>query len=375
MNKVTRQILLSVFYLALIVWLGYTVWQVRYTLIYVLISAVISIIGKPLVDVLSGEKWEKIKLNRSLAAGLTLLILMTLVATLFSLFIPAMLQELTVLSNIDYESLYVEIQKEIAGIQQALGMQANEETNALEETQIGARIIEALSFQNVSNTFTNLIGSLGNTAFAIFSILFITFFFLREKFLFRNIVLALIPDRYDDRVHKVTPRLRNNLSRYFLGLLIQITIITTLVSVGLKIGGFHNTIVIGFFAGLINVIPYLGPIIGLSFGLLLGLAQTLSNTNLELGSAFMIIIGVFGIVQLLDNFVTQPLVFSRSIRAHPLEIFLVISFAASMAGISGMIVAVPVYSVIRLLAGEFLSHLKFFRWLTQNSLNEEDIPS
>ncbi|MCR9153780.1 MAG: AI-2E family transporter [Bacteroidetes bacterium] len=375
MNKVTRQILLSVFYLALIVWLGYTVWQVRYTLIYVLISAVISIIGKPLVDVLSGEKWEKIKLNRSLAAGLTLLIMMTLVATLFSLFIPAMLQELTVLSNIDYESLYVEIQKEIAGIQQSLGMQANEETNALEETQIGARIIEALSFQNVSNTFTNLIGSLGNTAFAIFSILFITFFFLREKFLFRNIVLALIPDRYDDRVHKVTPRLRNNLSRYFLGLLIQITIITTLVSVGLKIGGFHNTIVIGFFAGLINVIPYLGPIIGLSFGLLLGLAQTLSNTNLELGSAFMIIIGVFGIVQLLDNFVTQPLVFSRSIRAHPLEIFLVISFAASMAGISGMIVAVPVYSVIRLLAGEFLSHLKFFRWLTQNSLNEEDIPS
>ncbi|MGB0980446.1 MAG: AI-2E family transporter, partial [Croceimicrobium sp.] len=333
------------------------------------------IIGKPLVDVLSGEKWEKIKLNRSLAAGLTLLIMMTLVATLFSLFIPAMLQELTVLSNIDYESLYVEIQKEIAGIQQSLGMQANEETNALEETQIGARIIEALSFQNVSNTFTNLIGSLGNTAFAIFSILFITFFFLREKFLFRNIVLALIPDRYDDRVHKVTPRLRNNLSRYFLGLLIQITIITTLVSVGLKIGGFHNTIVIGFFAGLINVIPYLGPIIGLSFGLLLGLAQTLSNTNLELGSAFMIIIGVFGIVQLLDNFVTQPLVFSRSIRAHPLEIFLVISFAASMAGISGMIVAVPVYSVIRLLAGEFLSHLKFFRWLTQNSLNEEDIPS
>ncbi|MGB0980271.1 MAG: hypothetical protein ACPGVV_12795, partial [Croceimicrobium sp.] len=75
MNKVTRQILLSVFYLALIVWLGYTVWQVRYTLIYVLISAVISIIGKPLVDVLSGEKWEKIKLNRSLAAGLTLLIM------------------------------------------------------------------------------------------------------------------------------------------------------------------------------------------------------------------------------------------------------------------------------------------------------------
>lgn len=375
MNKVTKQVLLSVFYLALIAWLGYTVWQVRFTLIYVLISAVISIIGKPLVDTLSGEKWEKLKLNRSLSAAITLVLMLGLVGTVFFLFIPAILHELSVLSNIDYESLYTEIQKEVISLQQSLGMNTNAEASALEDTRIGSRIIEALSFENVSDTFTNLIGSLGNTAFAIFSILFITFFFLREKFLFRNIVLALIPDKYDDRVHKVTPRLRNNLSRYFLGLLIQITIITTLVSVGLKIAGFHNTIVIGFFAGLINVIPYLGPIIGLSFGLLLGMAQTISNTSMELGSAFLIIIGVFGLVQLLDNFVTQPVVFSTSIRAHPLEIFLVISFAASMAGISGMIVAVPVYSVVRLLAAEFLSHLKFVRWLTQNSLNDEDIPA
>ena len=188
-------------------------------------------------------------------------------------------------------------------------------------------------------------------------------------------MLSLIPDKYDDRVHKVTPRLRNNLTRYFAGLLLQITIITTLVSVGLKIAGFHNTIVIGFFAGLINVIPYLGPIIGLAFGLLLGLAQTISNTNLELGSAFVIILSIFAVVQLIDNFITQPIVFSTSIRAHPLEIFLVISFAASIAGISGMIVAVPVYSVIRLLAAEFFPQVKFVRWLTQNDLNDEDLPA
>ncbi len=375
MNQVTRQILLSVFYLALIVWLGYTVWQVRYTLTYVLISAVISIIGKPLVDALSGEKWKKINLNRSLAAALTLALMLGLLTTLFYLFIPAIVHELGVLSNIDYESLYREIQMEILGLQETLGMKPKSEPASIEGSSIGARIVEALSFENVSDTFTNLIGSLGNTAFAIFSILFITFFFMREKYLFRNIVLALIPDKYDDRVHKVTPRLRNNLSRYFLGLLLQITIITTLVSVGLKIAGFHNTIVIGFFAGLINVIPYLGPIIGLSFGLLLGMAQTLSNSSMELGSAFLIIIGIFAAVQLIDNFFTQPIVFSTSIRAHPLEIFLVISFAASMAGISGMIVAVPTYSVIRLLAAEFLPHVKFVRWLTQNSLNDEDIPS
>lgn len=375
MNQVTRQVLLSVFYLALIVWLGYSVWQVRFTLTYILISAVISIMGKPLVDALSGEKWEKVKLNRSLSAALALAAMLGLVGTLLSLFIPAIIQELGVLSSIDYESLYGEISREISTLQKSLGMNVAPDVNGDDKTNIGTRVLEALNFENVSDTFSNLIGGLGNTAFAIFSILFITFFFMREKFLFRNIVLALIPDKYDDRINEITPRLRNNLSRYFLGLLIQITIITTLVSLGLKLGGFHNTIVIGFFAGLINVIPYLGPIIGISFGLLLGLAQTIGNTSMELSSAFVIILGVFGIVQLIDNFFTQPLVFSKSIRAHPLEIFLVISFAAATAGITGMIVAVPVYSVLRLLAAEFLQHIKFVRWLTQNSLNDEDLPS
>jgi predicted PurR-regulated permease PerM len=101
----------------------------------------------------------------------------------------------------------------------------------------------------------------------------------------------------------------------------------------------------------------------------------LSSNSMELASAFMFIVIVFGVVQLIDNFITQPIIFSTSIRAHPLEIFLVISFAASLAGISGMIVAVPVYSVVRLLAGEFFPNIKFVRWLTQSSLNDEDGPS
>lgn len=374
MNTITRQILLSIFYLALIVWGAYMIWEVRYTITYVLISGVISIIGKPIVDFLSGERWTKLKLNRSLAAAITLLIMITLLGSLFTLFLPALAQELRVLADIDYNSLYGQIQTELNDIRGSLGMATSGGTE-IEETRIGARIIEALNFENVSDTFTNLIGSLGNTAFAIFSIIFITFFFLRERYLFRNIILALIPDQYDDRVHKVSPRLRSNLTRYFGGLVLQVTIITTLVSIGLKLAGFHNTMVIGLFAGLINVIPYLGPIIGFAFGLVLGLAQSISMQSMELGTAFIWIVVIFGVVQLVDNFVTQPVVFSRSIKAHPLEIFLVISFAASLAGISGMIVAVPSYSVIRLLAAEFFPQVKFVRWLTQNDLNDEDLPT
>lgn len=374
MNNVTRQILISLLYVVLIAWLAYTVWIVRYTLIYVLISAVISLMGKPIVDALNGERWARIKLNRSLAAALTLLLMIGVIGGLFSIFVPALMTELSALAEFNFDTVFAEIRDEIDKLQAFFGLNKSDLKSNEAESAIRPGISEVFNIENVTDTFTGLIGSLGNLAFAIFSIIFITFFFMREKFLFRSIIMALIPDQYESKVSHVSPRLRNNLSRYFVGLLIQITIITTLVSVGLKLAGFHNTIVIGFFAGLINVIPYLGPMIGTSFGLVIGLAQAINNPSMELGTAFFFIFIIFASVQLIDNFITQPFIFSTSIRAHPLEIFLVISFAASLAGIAGMIVAVPVYSVLRLLAAEFFPHLKFVRWLTQSSLNDEGSP-
>jgi predicted PurR-regulated permease PerM len=280
------------------------------------------------------------------------------------------MQELQVLRAVDFENLFNLFQGELRDLQASLGLSTHFKFPS--QAEIIPKVGDIINVEKVTETFANLIGSLGNLAFALFSILFISFFFLKERNLFRSIIMAFIPTRYEERITNIYPRLRNNISRYFVGLLIQITIITTLVSLGLKLGGFHNTIVIGFFAGLINVIPYLGPIIGLSFGITLGMAQTLVQSSMEFTPAFFILIGVFGAVQLLDNFITQPIIFSTSIRAHPLEIFLVISFAASLAGIAGMIVAVPVYSVLRLLAGEFLGHIKFIRWLIPAEQEKND---
>jgi len=370
MNKVSKQILISLFYIALVLWLSYTVWMVRYTLIYILISALISLIAKPIVDLLSGERFPKVNLGRNFAAIITLLLLLGFVTGIIGLFIPSLMQELQVLRAVDFENLFNLFQGELRDLQASLGLSTHFKFPS--QAEIIPKVGDIINVEKVTETFANLIGSLGNLAFALFSILFISFFFLKERNLFRSIIMAFIPTRYEERITNIYPRLRNNISRYFVGLLIQITIITTLVSLGLKLGGFHNTIVIGFFAGLINVIPYLGPIIGLSFGITLGMAQTLVQSSMEFTPAFFILIGVFGAVQLLDNFITQPIIFSTSIRAHPLEIFLVISFAASLAGIAGMIVAVPVYSVLRLLAGEFLGHIKFIRWLIPAEQEKND---
>ncbi len=373
MNNLTRQILKTLGAITLMALLVYFFWIVRYTLIYILISAVIAVMGKPVVDFIAEDGPLKIKFNRSLASALTLLLIVGIFAGTMSFFVPALIAELKVLSTVDFESIYQGLKLEIRALQKTFFPEATVGTN---QTVLRPGLAEMLNMQNVSDTFSGLLGGLGNLVFALFSILFITFFFLREKYLFRNIILAIIPDRYEGQILHVSPTLRITLGRYFAGILLQITIVTTIVSVGLELAGFHNTIVIGFFAGLINVIPYLGPIIGASFGLILGLTQVIGGTaSIELFPAILAIMVVFGAMQMIDNFLLQPIIFSRSIKAHPLEIFLVISFAAALAGIAGIIVAVPVYSVIRLLAAEFFPHVKFVRWLTQNNLNDQHKPT
>ncbi len=362
MNDISRKAIHILFTTAFVCLLAYLLWLARHVLIYLAISAVIAIIAKPVANVLSGEKRKKVKLNRSTAAAITLLLVMGITGGILSIFVPALVREISVLSKIDIEHIFAEAEKNIKDISYIL--QKKNTGDKVDGGIIKETLLNAVSLDTISNTFTSLINSLGNLVFATVSILFISFFFIREKHLFRNIVLAFLPDNYEKKVLNVTPRLKKNLSKYFSGLLLQISIITILVSAGLSIIGLNNTIVIGFFAGLINIIPYLGPIIGMIFGLILGLSQNFVNEiGADMLSQAILILMVFGSVQLIDNFILQPVIFSNSINAHPLEIFIVISFAASIAGITGMIIAVPTYSVIRLLATEFFPEVKFIQRL------------
>jgi predicted PurR-regulated permease PerM len=157
------------------------------------------------------------------------------------------------------------------------------------------------------------------------------------------------------------------LTRYFIGLIIQISAVTTLTSLGLWLVGVENAFLIGFLAGLMNLIPYAGPVIGAGMGLLIVASTNLTSAVPQEFSPLLLKAGgVFLIVQLIDNFVFQPLIFSNSAQAHPLEIFIVISVAGTMAGITGMMLAVPVYSFIRIVAREFLSEFKVVDRLTRN---------
>jgi predicted PurR-regulated permease PerM len=157
------------------------------------------------------------------------------------------------------------------------------------------------------------------------------------------------------------------LSHYFVGLFIDIAFVSLTVTIFMWIFGIKNAFVIGCLAGIMNVIPYIGPIITLGFAMLLGISGCIEYNQYELiSSTIFKIIVILISTNLIDALIVQPTIFANSVKAHPLELFLIILMAGALGGVVGMIIAIPTYTLIRIVAKEFLSHLKFFKKITEN---------
>ncbi len=222
----------------------------------------------------------------------------------------------------------------------------------------------------IQQLFGSFVGFFGNLVIALMSVFFIAFFFLREHGLFGNMLSSIVPDNYVDQTLKALDDSSRMLIRYFVGVLGQITVITIFVSLALTFLGVKNALLIGFFAALMNVIPYIGPLLGAVFAVIITLT---SNLELSFYSELMPLLTkvllVFMVMQLLDNFLLQPSVFGKSVKAHPLEIFIVVLMGAKLGGILGMVLAIPAYTVLRVVARVFLSEFKIVQSITK-SLDE-----
>lgn len=237
------------------------------------------------------------------------------------------------------------------------------------EGMIKTFAMKYISFKQVSSWFGSAFLLLGNMLATIVSASFLAFFFLRDKGLLKNIVITIMPAKYEKQTLTIMTESRKILSRYFIGLMLELILVMVCVTIGMLIIGlnFELAIAIGFFVGLFNIVPYVGPIIGGVIGLFMGISNYL---DADVYATILPLMGkmalVFWITQLLDNNIFQTVIFSNSVKAHPIEIFLVIVLAGSMSGIVGMIFAIPVYSVLRIIAKQFLGQFKMIRSLTQD---------
>ncbi len=350
--------------------LALTLWYFKSIVAYVLIAAVFALIGQPMVDLFSRIQIKRFKPPRALSAAITLAILWTVLVMFFRIFIPLIADQANELSQIDTARVMENLEKPISTVEKIMNGATlpGQETSSIKD-YISDKIVNVFNVSILSDFFASITGALGDLFIALFSITFITFFFLKEEGLFGVIIMTATPTKHEKRMKHFLDTVTKLLIRYFVGIGLEVILVMTFISIGLTIVGlnFSTALVIGLFAGLINVIPYVGPIIGALFGLIIGIV---SNIQLELFSELLPLVGyialVFLIVQVLDNVFFQPLIYSSSVNAHPLEIFLVISIAGSTAGITGMIVAIPVYTILRVFGKEFFNNFKVVKKLTEN---------
>ncbi len=335
---------------------------------YVLLAAALSFVGRPLMLFFTDIHVKGIYLPRWISALLTIVTMMVISVGAGAIFIPLIVSQAKMFMEVDWQLVIEQLQPAINGLEEFVFSNNLLETNG--KTLTDYLILEMkdfASFPRISDMLNNVFTTTINLLIGYFSILFILFFFLRDRDLFFNIIKTITPDQYEDKVMESLDSIKVLLTRYFLGILLQITIVFGIVSLGLWLAGVENFWLVAFLAAIFNIIPYVGPLIGFTIALVLGLTLSLEmGINAELAYLAFKIWLVFGIAQLIDNFISQPFIFSSSVKAHPLEIFLLILAAGSVGGVAAMILAIPFYTVLRVIGKEFFNESKIMQKLTRN---------
>lgn len=337
-------------------------WFFRSIVVYILVSGVLSIIGRPLVDLFSRIHISRWRLPRALAALMALIIIWGFIALFFAIFVPLVTRQINEFSAIDSSKIVQLIQEPLDRVENIIKSLNKDLSNELSlRDYFNQKVSEVLNINMIQNFMGSILGTLGNILIAIFSISFITFFFLKDQHLFFESILMWVPDKYTDNFSRALNSIKKLLTRYFIGVLIQCTCIMVLIDIGMTIVGidFQQALVMGLILGVLIVIPYVGPWIGLFIAIIMGVA---SHINEDFSAVvvplvlYMII--VEAIVHLIDNILFQPVIFSNSVKAHPLEIFIVVLAAGFAAGVPGMILGIPTYTVLRVFAREFFYNFK-----------------
>ncbi|MCF8256516.1 MAG: AI-2E family transporter [Flavobacteriales bacterium] len=355
------------FYVPLVVLLLWLAWYFKVIIGYVLIAGVLSLIGQPLIGFLNRVELRGHRLPPSVAAMVTICSILGMIVGVAAMFIPLLAHEARRLSGLSPEDVIRGIQVPVQSVQQFVDRFSIGTDTVNVEQILKSQLTDLFDVDAVAGSLSYAVGVTGDVFIGFFAVCFITFFFLKDRQLLRSIIMILVPSGHEERAGKVLHKSKELLTRYFIGILIEMAIVMTVIAIGLSILGVRNAMLIGFVGGLFNIIPYVGPMIGAALGIAIGVA---TNSEGLMMSGLMALMGkmalVYAVAQLLDNILLQPMIYSQSVKAHPLEIFIIIIMAGNVAGILGMIVAVPTYSIFRVFAGEFLLQFKVFRSLSDS---------
>ena len=356
---VPNSLLKSIFYLMSLILIGYIIYELKIIVGYLIIASILTLLARPVVKLLS----SKLKFGSTLASIVAISFILIVISGVISLLIPLVLEQGKNLSLLNVNAFQDKINTlyiEFNGYLNKFNIDLNQSLVDIEG--LTKNSVEAIP------VLLNSVGSiLGSITLGILSVIFITFFLLKDGEYFEKLFTQLFPTKMKKRIEKSLIEIKVLLSRYFLGLLFQITILFTMYTIILLIFGVKDAVVIAFLCALLNLIPYIGPLIGIILMSFLTMTSYLGQdfSSVIIPKTIYVIIG-YVFAQLIDNFLSQPYIFSNSIKSHPLEIFLVILSGGILFGIVGMILAIPLYTVIKVFLKVFFSNNALVKKLTKN---------
>ena len=346
-------------------------WYFSDILSYLLLAWVLSMVGEPIMDFF--QKKVKIKswrMGASTAAILTILTFFLAFGLILVIFVPSIVEQGRHLTELNYQEIGQKLESPLQNANDQLhktGILRGEETLA---SKVEESLKKYFSPTLISDYLRGALATAGNVVVTFTSTIFILFFFLKEKHLFTGVLHALVPTKMEDKIGHAVEESKVMLTRYFGGLLLQMFGFFAMVSLLLWLMGVQNALLIGSFGGLVNVIPYVGPILGFVFGAFITISSSFDGDFYGQVLPLLLKVGVaFGVAQSIDNLLLQPMIFSKSVAAHPLEIFIVIMVGAKLGGVLGMVLAIPAYTVARVIARTFFNEFKLVQKIT-NRLDE-----
>ena len=358
-NEISKGILHSLLIITSVLLTLYLLFEIKVLVGYLIIAGIISLIGRPIVLFLN----NKLKLKNTTASIFTMFFFLAVIIGIISLFIPLVIEQGKNLSLLDIDSF----QGNIKFLYAETSTYLNRFNIDLNNTIFNMDWLSNMDFGFVPEILNSLGKTLGNLTIGILSIMFISFFLLKDAMILERTLYVMIPKKSSKKFGKSFESIKLLLSRYFAGLILQIFILFVIYTIILLIIGTPNAFVIAFLCSLLNLIPFVGPVIG---GILMILLTMSSHIGADFSSvilpkAIYVSIGfVFG--QLIDNFFSQPYIFSNSVKSHPLEIFLIIITGGLLFGPLGMIAAIPTYTALKVIGKEFFSENRIVKELTKN---------
>lgn len=352
-------------------------WYFRNVIIYVILAAVVSLLGKPVMNLLRHVKIRKKSMPDWLQAVLVIVFILSIFLVIFTQVIPVVVGIVQkIFDNLSASDYSLPVDTYTASVNAVNAWMISHfpqfGPDFRIESAIGSFLRKTFDLTSLSSLIEYIASFFVSFGVGIFSVVFISFFFIKDPMLFRKIVGALVPDRIENKVIDAIGDIEHLLSRYFVGLLVEVIGVAVLNFLFLWLIariGFNAAIGIAFITGILNIIPYVGPLVGTVIGTILATVLKFSAAGLTIHfwGFVLVLLTLFMVTQLVDNFLFQPLIYSTSIKASPLEIFIVLLIAGNTAGVLGMLVAIPAYTVIRVVAGHFFGDIKAIRRLIPDS--------